>query len=435
MKDKVLDFRKPAVPGNRWRSIPRLKSILQSEIVHTVLETFTTRIALVGLGLVASILVTRILGPAGRGHYAMAVAISGFVIQFGNLGLHTSNTYAVARDKRLLPLLIGNILAVVAVLGGGSAVLTAVVIRVWPNLAGIGGLLLGLTLLSIPLGLGQMLLQNLLIGVQEIRKFNKIELATSVLSVVFIILFAISRIVSVETVFVASLLATAIAVCWTFISLRALLNGPVSLSASLFKENFRYGIRVYVGALFAYSLLRIDVFMVHYILGEIQTGYYSVAATMADMLYLLPSVIGVVLFPKLSATTNSSDRWRLTQQVTFAVTLVMVAVSAIAVVFSRPAIQLLLGAAFLPAAAPFLILSVAMIFYGANNVVSCYLAAEGLPLISVYVWIVAVALNVSLNAIFIPLHGISGAAAASLVSYLMVFIVQYVYASRAAKAG
>ncbi|HLH32453.1 MAG TPA: polysaccharide biosynthesis C-terminal domain-containing protein, partial [Terriglobia bacterium] len=83
----------------------------------------------------------------------------------------------------------------------------------------------------------------------------------------------------------------------------------------------------------------------------------------------------------------------------------------------------------------FVVLSAAMIFYGGNNVVSNYLAAEGFPWIAVYVWLIATLVNVALNTILIPSHGIAGAASASLICYAIVFFVQYVYAARIAKAG
>src|SRR2546423_13530119 len=98
----------------------------------------------------------------------------------------------------------------------------------------------------------------------------------------------------------------------------------------------------------------------------------------------------------------------------------MITLSVLAAFLSQFAIRIVLGQVFLPAAAPFVVLSAAMIFYGANNAVSSYLASEGFPWVAVYVWLVAVVVNIGLNAVLIPVHGIAGAAAASLVSYAIV---------------
>ena len=64
------------------------------------METYATRILLIGIGLVSAVIVARLLGPQGRGIYAVAAATGALGVQFGNLGLHTSNIYFVARDPQ-----------------------------------------------------------------------------------------------------------------------------------------------------------------------------------------------------------------------------------------------------------------------------------------------------------------------------------------------
>jgi O-antigen/teichoic acid export membrane protein len=317
--------------------------------------------------------------------------------------------------------------------GAASALLAELILTFWPSLVEIRGVLLTLTLLSIPLGLGQMLTHNLLVGLHELRAYNKLELAASIITAALIGCIILLRLVTVETVFLTGLAGTAISFLWSVLRLRALLTTPIQVSPALFAQNLRYGMKAYLVCLFGFVLLRIDVFMVQYILGEAQTGYYSVATALADLLYLLPSVIGLVLFPKLSANPVRSERWRLTRRVTFTVVAFMITFSVLAALFSRLVIRLVLGEVFLPAAAPFVVLSVAMVFYGGNTPVSNYLASEGFPAIAIYVWVVAAIINIGLNVVLIPAYGIQGAAAASLVGYGIVFFVQYVYAVRTAE--
>jgi hypothetical protein len=81
-----------------------------SDFVRKVAETFLTRILLIGIGLITSVIVARVLGPEGRGLYAVAATIAAMGVQLGNLGLHASNTYYVAQKPELLPFLMGNTL-------------------------------------------------------------------------------------------------------------------------------------------------------------------------------------------------------------------------------------------------------------------------------------------------------------------------------------
>ena len=161
--------------------------LVSSDFIHKVLGTFITRILLMALGMVTSIIVARILGPEGRGLYAVAFAIGTIGVQFGNLGLHSSNTYYVAKDRKLLPQLVGNTLVVSFVFGGLIIALSGIIFSLWPNLAPIHGILLMMAILWIPFGLAYMLLQNILLGIMEIKTFNIIELTIRILTVFLIL--------------------------------------------------------------------------------------------------------------------------------------------------------------------------------------------------------------------------------------------------------
>src|SRR5437867_4574809 len=181
-----------------------------SDFAWKVGETFATRVFLIGAGVVASVLVARTLGPEGRGLYAVAGALAGVGVQFGNLGLHSANTYFAARDRSLLPRLAGNSLAVSAALGAAAIALlwSAAVLR--PDIVPLGGPLLLLVSASIPIGLGYLLLQNLLIGVQEVRAFNRIEIVTRLVSLTLIALVILERTVSPASLFAAGVAASAV---------------------------------------------------------------------------------------------------------------------------------------------------------------------------------------------------------------------------------
>ncbi|HEY5038273.1 MAG TPA: hypothetical protein VIJ93_04295, partial [bacterium] len=177
--------------------------ITHSDFVRKVSETYLTRIILIPLGLVSSVIVARALGPPGRGYFAVAMTVATLGIQFGNLGLHASNTYYVAKNRKWLPVLIGNSLRLSFWLGGIGGGIAWVVFQVWPQLAPIHGSLLALSLVWIPFGLAYMLFQNLLIGVHDVRAYNKIELGGRFLSIGLIFLIVFFQKVSVLNVFMA----------------------------------------------------------------------------------------------------------------------------------------------------------------------------------------------------------------------------------------
>ena len=362
--------------------------------------------------------------------YAVAGALTGIGVQLGNLGLHSANTYFAARDRGLLQRLAGNSLLISATLGAIAVAVLWCLAFLRPDIAPLGAPLLALVSAAIPIGLAYLLLQNLLIGVQEVRAFNRIEIITRLVSLTLIAFVILEKGVSPAALFAAGVAASAVGLARVLRRLRGLCPGVPRPSPGLLRAHLVYGVKSYLACLFGYLVVRFDLLMVQHMLGMQQAGFYSIAASMADLVYLLPSVIGTLLFPKLVARETREEKWRLTTRVGGLVLALMIGVSGGAALVARPMIRLLFGNDFLPAAPAFVLLAIAMIFYGVNNIVSNYLAALALPWFSVVIWMVICALNIGLNLLWIPAYGIVGASLSSLVCYVLVLVAQVVYCAR-----
>lgn len=420
MKNEIGTF--IASHGGIRRSIGALyRGVVSSDFICKVAETFVTRILLIGIGLVTTVIVVRVLGPEGRGLYAVAAVIGAIGIQFGNLGLHASNIYFVSRDRGILHTLVGNTLLVSFVFGGLGVALAFVVFNLWPNLAPIHGLLLILSLLWIPFGLAYMMLQNLLLGIQKVRAYNKIEMMSQILGVLLIGSVIISGYVTVETVFFAAFVALTIGFVLAILFLRPYLTSLPRPSLSLFKYNIGYSLRVYLTDFLAFMVFRIDLLMIKYILDAKDVGFYSIAVTMADLVYVVPIVVGTILFPKLSSMKDG--QWQYTYKVAFAIGLVMLLAVTIAIISAKPVVDLLFGKEFLPAISPFVWLMPGIYFISIQNIIVKYLAAKNYPIVIVYTWIASLIMNILLNLYLIRTYGIVGASLASTITYIFVTII------------
>jgi len=378
------------------------------------------------LGVVTTILVARVLGPEGRGLYAVAVAFGAIGVQLASLGLQTSNTYYVSRSRQLLPALVGNTLLV----GAGAAILALtawVIATIFPSIAPVEGLLLALALVWVPVGLLTMLFQNLLLGLQRVAAFNTVELLSRVLTVALILVALILGFDRPALLLGASLLAVAFAGAWATRQVLDLLDERPKASKALLRQTAAYGVKAYLGAFFAFALLRIDVLLVDALLTAKDTGYYSVAVSLADALYLLPAAAGTVVFARLSTIDDATTAWLTTRRLGLWVGAALLASAGAAAVVGGPLLRLLFGDEFSPAKPAFIALAGAMVFYGVNNIVSSFVASRGLPWFTVHVWVAAAVLNVVLNLAFIPVWGIVGSAVASLVCYALVLAAQLAY--------
>jgi O-antigen/teichoic acid export membrane protein len=403
---------------------------LHSDFAAKMAETVLTRVLLIGIGLIVTMLVARMLGPEGRGLYAVATTVAGMGVQFGNLGLYASNTYFVSRDRQLLPELLG--ISLVVSFGFGSLIvgLSYVLFAGWPKLAPVSGLPLIISLVWVPFGLAYLLLQNLLLGLQKVRDYNKIELASKTSGGLFILLLVAGQRLTVEAALMAALLGVIMGFAWSLGKFRGYF-GLLSLpSYNSFKEQFLYGLRAYVAALLAFLGLRINLLMITFLQDPEQAGYYSIASSMAEMVYILPAMVGMILFPKIAAMNSVVEKWRFAKKVTLGLGILMLFFTIGAAFLARPAIRLVFGVAFLPSVPPFLWLLPGIFLLSINNCYMNFFAAIGMPMISVYAPGLALLVNFLLNLISIPYWGIVGASLSTVAASGVMLSASLIYISK-----
>jgi len=426
MGEGALSVRRAVSAAREWVRV-RYQAAIGSDFVRNVAETMATRIALVGVGVVTSVLIARSLGPEGRGLQATMATITALGVQFGNLGLHASNTYYVARDRKLLPVLIGNSLLVGFGIGSLLCVAAGVVMLGLPGLSPLPPVLVALALAAVPVGLCYLLLQNLLLGIGEVRRYNVIELATRLGMVGLLAALILGHRVSVEMIAVAGLAVSITAGVWALGALRSPAGRKIEASWTALRDQLGYGVKAYLAALFSYTVLRADIIMCKYMLGAGPTGQYSIAVSMADLVYMLPVVAGTIAFPRLASAADPVERWHKTKRIAkwTGYTLVILALVAAAVV--RPVVRILYGDPFIPSVPAFQWLLPGIVVLGINTILMNYFAAEGMPPIAIWSPALASLMNVCLNLWLLPAAGIVGASLASTLAYGLMLSMSIAY--------
>ena len=421
---------------NQLETLPRTRKIAaaakrlrQSDFVRKVAETFATRIALLVLGVATSIVMTRLLGPEGRGVFAIASTLSAVGIQFGDLGLSTANTYFAAKDRALLPALTGNALFVSFVMGTAAVLLLASASAFWPALLPAQGTTLLLALLAIPLGLALAFTQNLLMGVQDVRGANRYSLWSAILLLALVAGLGLERRLTAASALGVGLVSVGFG-CGGMLRRLKSHTETIRFSAPVLRRSVGYGVKFYTANFFAFLLLRSDMLLVGSKLGKTQAGLYSVAVTLANLIFMLPSVIGTILFPRLSATEDAEAKWRATRQALFGTVAIVAVSSAVSLLLAHPFIALMFGAKFEAAVPAFLCLLPGMLFWSASSVLSAYIGSEQLPLRFVLVFFAAFALNLALNFAFLSRYGIVAASINSSVCYGLAFTASWLFVAR-----
>jgi len=180
--------------------------------------------------------------------------------------------------------------------------------------------------------------------------------------------------------------------------------------------------RAYLIAFFGFLVLRIDLLMVKYMLGATQAGYYSISEVLAENTMMFPVVVGLLLFPKLSALQDRHEKLRLANKSILVTAALMFPVVVIATLAAAPLISIAFGRDFLPAVAPFAWLMPGTYFLGIETVMVQLLNSDGFPPVIVVAWIADTTINVAANFWAIPRYGITGASIVSSVCYFLIFV-------------
>jgi O-antigen/teichoic acid export membrane protein len=396
-------------------------------MLRRVSLTVTSRLALTVFGLLSSIISARTLGDAGRGDYFFMITLSATIVQFTNLGLPVAATYYVAQDRRLASSVVANAFWISVVAASGTGICLALIAQATGMLQNTPVSFLFLAAILAAPTLFFMIVANVLTGQERFTQFNVLE--------------AVSRAIALAAVIVAAVIGVraggfvgASIVAWAIASATigfAVLRGTrvrVRFDADLFRRGFRYSTKAYLITLLAFLVLRANIFLLRRHFGPAELGLYSVAAQISDVLAIVPQSIALVLFPRL--VREAGTRWSATKRAALTTGGVMIVVCGLAALVGGPVIRLLYGASFAPSANVLRIMLPGVLCLAVANILSQYLAAEGIPRILLAVWGGGAALVVTLSLLLVPQHAGAGAAAALSVTYGFVLAAIFLVARR-----
>ena len=400
---------------------------LTIDFLHKVIITLSTRVVLLIIGVLSTIAIVRLLGPEGRGLYALAMTCIAIGIQFGTLGFHASNTYYVAQDSTLLSILLGNSLLLSLVAGTVVAMFVLVIVGIWPDVLPFDNTLLFLILFGFPIALAYVLIQSLLVGLHEIQFYNVIELLNKTLALSLIGVCVLSSSITVSRIFMTGVLALLIVLTISLFHLKKHSKELPKFDIRFFQHHFGFGFKAYLAAFFSFLMLKLDLWMVQYFLGTKETGYYSIATAMSDMLYVFPMLVGKLLFPRLSAEYDVRERRKQIKLVAILVAIVMSFIAFLALLVIEPVVQIAFGSAFLFSVPAFLWLLPGIVCLSINAIFMNYFASVGMPTIVIFFPFCAFLLNAILNLYFVPSYGLVGAAFSSSIAYTVMLVFSFIY--------
>lgn len=369
-----------------------------------------------GLSFVLYLFIARVFGEQGVGEYSFAFAVAALLILGVEFGLRPLLTRSVARSPQLvresaLTILVAQL--VLTVLLGGSLWLWIVIAGYPPSVdillllafAGLALRALGITLVAF---------------LEAVEAMDKSALADVVARTVIaaVGLALIAGGASLAAVMFAHVVGGAAYLGLTATWVVRRFGTPLPrLDPKLALGMFRSALP-FVGAAALYELYaRVDILMLHELVGAAETGQYAVAVRLVTAPVVLANLVGLAMYPNLSrASASAEDRRRL-----FLGTLKWLGIAAMSgavmlITVGDPVLVLLFGGEYGRAGdlVPWLALVFLVQFVG----VAYWRLLFAMDRETTVLWLqaISVGLNLVLNLLLIPGLGALGAAFASIAS-------------------
>jgi O-antigen/teichoic acid export membrane protein len=193
--------------------------------------------------------------------------------------------------------------------------------------------------------------------------------------------------------------------------------GDVPLCDGFWKRYLTYGVKLHASAMMWYLIIRIDIYMIKSMLDLESVGFFALASSLAEKLWLVSTSANTVLLPSLAAIADPVERARMAARTARQLTIVLLPFFVLGIILGRPLIVLLYGAEFEPSAIPFMILLGSTLVQAHRSMTASYFESSDLALVNVATRVAAFLLKVVLNLVLIPTMLLNGAAVASLIAY------------------
>jgi len=397
--------------------------MFKSELVSNILHSYSSRIILIVLGLLGNVIITRSLGVENYGTYSLLLTLIAIATQFGNFGLHSANIYYVAQKKMFLGMLLKNSIWFSFFISLIVGFIIYFLNYYYPNVLNIESDLLYLALLFIPISLMSLLVKNLLVGIGEIKLDNKLTVYTRVITILALVCVVTFYNLDVKNALVIFGLGLLLGLILVYSKLQKEITYRYKLSFKLLKKISKFGFKAYLSAIFAFLVLKSDLFFVNYYLTKTDLGYYSLAVSFIDYIYILPVVIGTVLFQKLSSLKKNDEKYNLMKKITFTFSGVYCVFLVIVYFLSEYLITFLYGEQFSDSIILVKLLLIGIFFMGIETIQVQYLNTIGFPKEIIYYWMIALFINIAIILTFIEQYGLVAVAMSTVVSYFAIFLL------------
>jgi O-antigen/teichoic acid export membrane protein len=385
---------------------------------------FASQIITYIMGFFITMYSARYLGAEGFGIISLALAITGILVVFTDLGLGTLTVREVARDKSLVDKYTSNVAVIKLLLAFFTFILTAIIVYLFgyaDEIKMVVYIITGSTLVNALSGIFYPIFQS-----YEKMEFQSIAnvLNSSIMLVgTFLVIFY-----NLDIYYFASLyLVSNIVVFFFIISVyvREFHAPSFNVDLAFWKPTLMMALPLSLVSIFSLIAYRVDTILLSLLKGSTVVGWYSASYRLMEVFLFLPGVFATAVFPVFSSLHLSShETLKLSYQKSFKYLAILSIPVAVGTTVLAPEIVLLIyKSAFTPSIIILQILIWAIPITFLNYIFGTILPAMNRQNVLLKVTFLSMILNIALNLVVIPIYSYVGAAVVTVVTELFIFIL------------
>lgn len=376
-------------------------------------------------GFIWTVLIARYLGVSDYGILGFAISLTGILGITVDFGISTHIVRHIATDYDSAPKYLGNVFPLKSLFSIGTIFLTLIILILLKS----NELTIIITLLFMIEGIIKSFTGLLNGSFQAFEEGKYQGIGNSLLNLILLvfILLAIYTDLGIYGITASYLLANLIALIYMYYAFNKHITKPkFELDKSFCKKILIYSLPFAATSILYTIYYSIDVVMLNQIVGSYATGIYNATYKLISILTLFYSVYSAVVYPVMSKMfKNDKKLLIITFEKSLKYLLLIIIPFAIAIMlYSTDIIHLIYGHEYDAAssALSILIWTVSLLFV--NGVCNNLLNASYKEVTITKIYAIAAVFNVVLNLILIPLHSYNGAATATVLSDLLIMIIQ-----------
>jgi len=392
-------------------------------VIRHIINTFGTRVGSAVMNLVIAIVISRILGPAGKGEQGLILATITYIIVFLNLMGGSAIVYLVPRHSYsliLIPSYIWSILfsgVFYFVLMFTKLVDLQFVVHICILAA-----LQAMTSVN----------STILVGKEKINASNLIAFLQPLVIIISLVVFFVFLENMTIHAYISSLyISFGVAFLTSIIYLSKFVekfkfHKPTGY-VLVIKELLRFGVLNQLAHVFQLLSFRMSFYWLEDLYSTSEVGIYSNGTSLAESIWLVGRSINLVQYARIANTDDKKYSQQLTVLLTKATIFISVLLLVVMVLLPPEFFVFIFGKGFNEVSDVIRSLAPGILFFNVALIVEHYFSGTGKYYINTIASLIGFIGAIAFFSIFIPMYGIIGAGIATSISYFITAVVVMIY--------